>query len=121
VLSSHVLDEVERFGSRILVIAQGRLAAEGPFRAIRELMDDRPHRLQVVTDHPARLAAGLLGAEAVLGARVTGPDRIEVETSEVQRFRRNVAAVARDHGCELDEVVPLDDDLDSVFRYLVGR
>ena len=64
---------------------------------------------------------GLLGAEAVLGARVTGADQIEVETSEVQRFRRNVAAVARDHGCELDEVVPLDDDLDSVFRYLVGR
>ena len=29
VVSSHVLDEVERFGSRVLVIAQGRLAAEG--------------------------------------------------------------------------------------------
>jgi ABC-2 type transport system ATP-binding protein len=121
VLSSHVLDEVERFGSRILVIAKGRLAAEGPFRAIRELMDDRPHRLQLVTDHPSRLAAGLLGVEAVLGARVTGPDRIEVETSQVQRFRRTVAGVARDNGCDLDEVIPLDDDLDSVFRYLVGR
>jgi ABC-2 type transport system ATP-binding protein len=121
VLSSHVLDEVERFGSRILVIAKGRLAAEGPFRAIRELMDDRPHRLQLVTDHPSRLAAGLLGVEAVVGARVTGPDRIEVETSQVQRFRRTVAGVARDNGCDLDEVIPLDDDLDSVFRYLVGR
>ncbi len=42
VVSSHVLDEVERFGSRVLVLAQGRLAAEGDFRAIRELMDDRP-------------------------------------------------------------------------------
>ena len=42
IVSSHVLDEVERFGSRVLVIAQGRLAAEGDFRAIRELMDDRP-------------------------------------------------------------------------------
>jgi ABC-2 type transport system ATP-binding protein len=57
----------------------------------------------------------------VLGARVTGADRIEVETSEVQRFRRAVAVVARDCDCALDEVVPLDDDLDSVFRYLVGR
>lgn len=121
VLSSHVLEEVERFGSRILVIAKGRLAAEGQFRAIRELMDDRPHRLLIVTDHPARLAAGLMGAETVLGARVTATDRVEVETSDVQRFRRTVAAVARDQACDLDEVVPLDDDLDSVFRYLVGR
>ncbi len=39
----------------------------------------------------------------------------------MQRFRRSVAAVARDQGCGLDEVIPLDDDLDSVFRYLVGR
>jgi ABC-2 type transport system ATP-binding protein len=121
VLSSHVLEEVERFGSRILVIAKGRLAAEGQFRAIRDLMDDRPHRLLLVSDQPARLAAGLLGAASVIGARVTGADRVEVETSDVQRFRRTVASVARDQGCALDEVVPLDDDLDSVFRYLVGR
>jgi ABC-2 type transport system ATP-binding protein len=121
VLSSHVLEEVERFGSRILVIAKGRLAAEGQFRAIRDLMDDRPHRLLLVTDQPARLAAGLLGSASVIGVRVTGADRVEVETSDVQRFRRTVASVARDQGCALDEVVPLDDDLDSVFRYLVGR
>ena len=38
IVSSHVLDEVERFGSNVLVIAQGRLAAEGDFRA-----DPRPH------------------------------------------------------------------------------
>ena len=60
IVSSHVLDEVERFGSRILVIAQGRLVAEGPFSAIRDLMDDRPHHLRVGTDRPPTLAAGLL-------------------------------------------------------------
>ncbi len=54
VVSSHVLDEVERFGSRVLVIAQGRLAAEGDFRAIRDLMDDRPHRLRLVTTRRRR-------------------------------------------------------------------
>ena len=60
IVSSHVLDEVERFGSRILVITQGRLVAEGPFSAIRDLMDDRPHHLRVGTDRPPALAAGLL-------------------------------------------------------------
>ena len=59
-VSSHVLDEVERFGSRVLVIAQGRLAAEGDFRAIRDLMDDRPHRIRVRTDRPRALASRLI-------------------------------------------------------------
>jgi ABC-2 type transport system ATP-binding protein len=121
VISSHVLDEVERFGSRILVIAEGRLAAEGDFRAIRDLMDDRPHRLRITTDAAPRFAAGLLEAGVASGVRVTGPGSLEVETTDVHGFRRSVAVIARDRRLELDELVPLDDDLDSVFRYLVGR
>jgi len=121
VISSHVLDEVERFGSRILVIAQGRLAAEGDFRAIRDLMDDRPHRLRIATDAAGRFAAGLLEACVASGVRVTSPESLEVETTDVHGFRQSVAVIARDRGLVLDEVVPLDDDLDSVFRYLVGR
>jgi ABC-2 type transport system ATP-binding protein len=121
VISSHVLEEVERFGSRILVIAQGRLAAEGDFRAIRDLMDDRPHRLRISTDAAGRFAAGLLEAGVASGVRVTGPESLEVETTNVHGFRRAVAVIARERGVLLDELVPLDDDLDSVFRYLVGR
>ena len=44
-----------------------------------------------------------------------------VDTNDVQRFRTTVAKVASEHSAHLREVVPLDDDLDSVFRYLVGR
>jgi ABC-2 type transport system ATP-binding protein len=120
-ISSHVLDEVEKFGSRVLVIAQGRLAAEGDFHAIRDLMDDRPHRLRVGTDAPRVLAAGLLSSGAVSGAWVQGSDSLVVDTVDVAAFRRSVSVVARDGGARLTEVVPLDDDLDSVFRYLVNR
>nr|MBA3654078.1 ABC transporter ATP-binding protein [Actinomycetota bacterium] len=52
IVSSHVLDEVQRFGSRVVVMGQGRLLAEGDFREIRDLMDNRPHRIRVGTDRP---------------------------------------------------------------------
>ena len=120
IISSHVLDEVERFGSRILVIAQGRLVAEGNFHDIRDLMDDRPRLLRVATDRPAQLGAGLLAAGAVQGARV-GTGTVEVETSDAPAFRRSVAAVARGAGARITEVVALDEDLESVFAYLVRR
>jgi ABC-2 type transport system ATP-binding protein len=121
IVSSHVLDEVERFGSNVLVIAQGRLAAEGDFRAIRDLMEDRPHRLRLTTDRPHQLAGHLLADGLIMGLELEDDRTVVVETSEVHAFRRNVAVVARDIGARLVEVVPLDDDLDSVFRYLVGR
>jgi ABC-2 type transport system ATP-binding protein len=120
-VSSHILDEVERFGSRVLVIAQGRLAAEGDFRAIRELMEDRPHRLRLGTDKPAALAAGLISSESVIGAWVESGTSILVDTTRVAAFRKAVAPVARDAGARLESVVPVDEDLESVFRYLVAR
>jgi ABC-2 type transport system ATP-binding protein len=120
-ISSHVLDEVEKFGSRVLVIAQGRLAAEGDFHGIRDLMDDRPHRLRLGTDSPRELAAGLLSSGAVTGAWVQGADSVVVDTVDVATFRRSVAVVARERSARLTAVTPLDDDLESVFRYLVGR
>ncbi|MCU1453104.1 MAG: putative transporter ATP-binding protein [Acidimicrobiales bacterium] len=121
VVSSHVLDEVERFGSRVLVIAQGRLAAVGDFRAIRDLMDDRPHRIRVRTDRPRELAGGLLERSGVLGVQLADASTVIIDTSEVATFRATVAVVAREVDARLREVVPLDDDLDSVFRYLVGQ
>jgi ABC-2 type transport system ATP-binding protein len=125
-VSSHVLDEVERFGSRVLVVAQGRLAATGDFRAIRDLMDDRPHRIRVRTDRPRELAAELVSGAGVLGVHLEPASAgrapaVVVDTTEVARFRTSVAGVAQRVGATLLEVAPLDDDLDSVFRYLVGR
>ena len=57
-VSSHVLDEVARLGSRVLVIAQGRLAATGDYRALRNLMDDRPHRIRVAVRRRASARCG---------------------------------------------------------------
>jgi ABC-2 type transport system ATP-binding protein len=120
-VSSHVLDEVERFGSRVLVIAQGRLAAEGDFHAIRELMDDRPHRVRVRTDDPRALAAALVREGAARGVVVADERTVLVDTVDVALLRASLAPAARDAGARLLEVAPLDDDLDSVFRYLVVR
>lgn len=120
VVSSHVLEEVERFGSRVLVIAQGRLAAEGDFRAIRALMDDRPHRIRLRTDRPRELAGALLAEGFAMAVRVEGDDQVVVETTDIAGFRRTVAPIARTLGVHLRELKGLDDDLESVFRYLVS-
>ncbi len=121
VVSSHVLDEVARIGSRVLVIAQGRLAAAGDFHALRELMDDQPHRIRVRADDPRRLASALLDTAAVDGVRLVGTDELLIDSADVDTFGRAIAPAARACGIRIREVTPLDDDLESVFRYLVER
>ncbi len=119
-VSSHVLDEVARLGSNVLVLAQGRLAAAGDYRSLRDLMDDRPHRVRVGTDRPQQLAAALIERGSARGVTVLA-DAVIVDIDDIDGFGRIIAPLTVDLGLRLDELVPLDDDLESVFRYLVER
>ncbi len=119
-VSSHVLEEVARLGSRILVIAQGRLVASGDYRELRELMDDRPHRISIECDKPRSLAGALVESGTAVGVRVEG-DAVVAHTLDVDRLGREIAPLARRLDSRLRSVLPLDDDLESVFRYLVER
>ncbi len=119
-ISSHVLEEVERFGSHVVVIANGRLAAQGDFRRIRSLMEDQPARIRISCDDARPLAAALLHSGAISGCILQSQTQLEVSTTSVVELRRYLPHVARELGQQLREVMPLDDDLESVFRYLVG-
>jgi ABC-2 type transport system ATP-binding protein len=119
-LSSHILEEVERMAESVLVIYAGRLAASGDFRSIRNLMTDRPHMFHVRSTDDRRLAAALLDLECVFGVELDGKSLV-VRTSDLGQFTRLMPQVARDRGVSLHELRPTDDSLESVFAYLVGR
>ena len=89
-VSSHVLEEVERIGSKVVVIAKGRLAAEGDFRAIRTLMDDQPMRVRVGCSDAKRVAGALVSWGSVTGCTVIDATTVEVTTTDARRFRRAV-------------------------------
>ena len=107
--------------SNVLVIAQGRLAAQGDFHAIRSLMDDRPHRIRVRTTNARVLGAALVSYGGIAGMELVSDEELLVDTNDVALFRKRIAPTARYADTPLLEVHPLDDDLESVFKYLVGR
>ena len=121
VVSSHVLEEVEELSSTVLVLAEGKLAAEGDFHAIRQLLDDRPHRIRLRSSDPLRLASALMGSGTVSSVQTAGDNAIVIDTWSVSPFRRSLPRLARELSIHLLELAPLDDDLESVFRYLVAR
>ena len=120
-VSSHVLEEVQELSSTVLVLAEGKLAAEGNFHAIRQLLDDRPHRIRLRSTDPLKLASGLMASATISGVQTAGDDAVVIDTLSVSPFRRRLPRLAQELGLTLLEVAPLDDDLESVFRYLVAR
>jgi ABC-2 type transport system ATP-binding protein len=118
IVSSHVLHEVERLARRQIVLVRGRLAAAGDHHAIRSAIADRPRQVLLRSSDPRRLAAALVGVEAVSGVGIDGDD-VVVSSLRALDLARALPGVARRAHVRLLEVRPLDDSLESAFRELV--
>jgi ABC-2 type transport system ATP-binding protein len=119
-VSSHILAEVERLASQILVLVGGRLAASGDYHAIRDLMADQPRTVMVRAEDARRLAPGLIALPTTVSVEVDG-DGLRARTRSVDAFATAPPRLARDQGASLREVRTTDESLEQVFRYLVSR
>jgi len=119
VLSSHILEEVERLAGTVLLIVNGKLAASGGFRAIRAALDQRPYHVRIVADAPRELAAGIVRLPSVDAVNVDSDGALIVSSRNVRDLQIDLPKLAQAAGIGLRRVEPLDDSLESVFGYLV--
>ncbi len=120
-VSSHILEEVESLASTVLLVVNGKLAAEGDHHAIRAALDERPYHVRVVCDAPRELAAGLVRLETVDSVDVGSDGDVVLLSRNVGAVQLALPALAADLGIRVRRVEPLDDSLESVFEYLVER
>jgi ABC-2 type transport system ATP-binding protein len=118
IVSSHVLHEVERLTSQIVMISNGRALAEGDLHKIRDLLDQYPHTIEIETSTPRALAKILADHPDVTSIKFSAPDRITVQTSVPDTFYQDLPEVALKEGINIMGVRSLDDSLEAVFRFL---
>jgi ABC-2 type transport system ATP-binding protein len=118
-VSSHILAEVERFAENIIVIVNGKLAAAGDYRAIRDRIDTHDHAIRIRASEPRFLAMALIGHPSTKGVRIDREDRVVVETQDVRGFYIALPQLAQKANVRLLDVSAADESLASVFSYLV--
>jgi ABC-2 type transport system ATP-binding protein len=121
-VSSHVLPEIEALTQSIVLIHQGKILAEGDIHYIRDLIDAHPHIVAVRTGDGRLLAGKFVGEANVMSVRF---DEVEgmvfFETMNRDRFFERLTRLAADNGLDIEEITSPDDNLQSVFDYLVGK
>jgi ABC-2 type transport system ATP-binding protein len=119
-VSSHILHEVEAMTRRVLLIHNGRILAEGDVREIRDLMDEHPHTVALRARDPRRLATAVVGAAHVISLSFgTEGEWVTVQTARPDEFYAALPEAAVEAG--VSEMYSPDENLESVFRYLVAR
>jgi ABC-2 type transport system ATP-binding protein len=120
VVSSHILWEVEAMTRRIVLIHKGRVLAEGDIHEIRDLLDEHPHSVALRSRDARALAREIVAWPHVLSLAVGSEGEwLTVETARPDDFYAALPDLASKMG--VSEMYSPDDDLESVFRYLVSR
>ncbi len=120
IVSSHILPEIEAMTRQIVLIHKGRVLAEGDIREIRDLIDEHPHTIALRARDPRGLARAIAGWPHVRSlAFGTEGEWLTVQTAQPDAFYEAVLAPAEQ--ASVSEMYATDDDLESVFRYLVSR
>jgi ABC-2 type transport system ATP-binding protein len=118
--SSHILEEVEQVSGTVQVIVAGRLAASGDYRTIRRLMTNRPHVFTIRSSDDRRLAVALIGDPSVAGVEIDPSGGLTLKARDYGSFTRALPKIARAQGIRIQQLLPTDESLESVFSYLVA-
>jgi ABC-2 type transport system ATP-binding protein len=96
--------------------------ASGDIMEIRNLMDSHPHNIIIEGSRINALAKTLLDQIYVVSVSFNdSKDSVTVQVSKPEDFFNDLPTLIDKAQCSVNKMYSLDDNLEAVFRYLVGR
>ena len=121
IVSSHILHEVDRISDQVILLSQGYVVAEGQIQSVRGEVKDQPMQILVRCDQPGQLAAQLFLSNHLSEAKLhTDGQGLLLRTRDADGFYLLLNRIVLDSGIEVESVAPADDDVNSVYQYLIG-
>lgn len=120
ILSSHVLQEVDVISDQVILISNGMIVAEGQIRNVREEISEHPSQFLIRCRNASQVAALLFAEPQVTEVRLND-DRggLLVLTRSREELERALGRIAV-HDHEIESVLPADENVDSLYEYLIG-
>jgi ABC-2 type transport system ATP-binding protein len=121
IVSSHVLHEVELISDQVVFISGGYVIAEGQIQSVRsEIKQERPMQIIVRCKQPGLLASRAFEQDNVVEAQLLAEGgAVLIKTRDVDRFCLSLNHLALE-GIDIEGVAPTDDNVNSVYEYLIG-
>jgi ABC-2 type transport system ATP-binding protein len=120
-VSSHILHEVDKISDQVILLSHGYVVAEGQIQGVRSEVKEQPMQILVRCDRPNMLASRLFAQDHVVEAKVANDGKgLLLRTRDADNFYLLLNRVVLESGLEIESVAPADDDVNSVYQYLIG-
>jgi len=120
-VSSHILHEVDQISDQVILLSQGYVVAEGEIQGVRSEVKEQPMQILVRCDNPGALAARLFQDRHMVEAKISNDRKgLLLRTNDADSFYLLLNRVVLESGLEVESVAPADDDVNSVYQYLIG-
>jgi ABC-2 type transport system ATP-binding protein len=121
VISSHVLHEVDKISDQVVLMSYGYVVAEGQIQGVRSEVTEHPMQILVRCDAPNLLASRLFAQDHVVEAKLNRDGQgVLVRTLDADQFYILLNRIISEEEINLQAVSPADDDVNSVYQYLIG-
>jgi len=121
IASSHVLHEVDRISDQVILLSHGYVVAEGEIQGVRSEVKEQPMQILVRCDRPDVLASRLFERQGAVEAKISTDGKgLLLRTKDADGFYLMLNRVVLEQGLEVESVAPADDDVNSVYQYLIG-
>jgi ABC-2 type transport system ATP-binding protein len=121
IVSSHILHEVDMISDQVILLSNGYVVAEGKISGVRGEISDHPMQVLIRCSRPSALAAKVFEQDSVVEARVHADGGgLLIKTRDADKFYRLLNHIAL-NGIEIESVAPADDNVNSVYEYLIGE
>jgi ABC-2 type transport system ATP-binding protein len=120
-ISSHILDEVDRIADRVVLITGGYLIAEGNIHQVRQEVREKPMQVLIRCDHPELLASKMFAINHCVEARLHADGKgLLLRTGDIDQFYSSLNGIAAEGLVKIEAVAPADDDANAIYQYLIG-
>jgi ABC-2 type transport system ATP-binding protein len=121
IISSHILHEVDAISDQVILLSNGYVVAEGQIHSVRDEIREHPAQILIRCDRPRDLACRMMESEHTMEVRIHNDGRgLLIKTRDADRFYLMLNHIAL-HGVEIESVAPADDDVNSLYEYLIGN
>jgi ABC-2 type transport system ATP-binding protein len=121
IISSHILHEVDVISDQVILLSNGYVVAEGQIQNVRSEIQEHPTQILIRCNRPRDLAAKMFEYEHTIEVSIHKDERgLLLKTRDADRFYLVLNDLAV-QGIEIESIAPADDDVLSVYEYLIGN